>query len=211
MSEHITNRRLVDASDQLQRLVRDRATGLTTKVGFGYRPSPTAPTAFDELQREYTACSCSGLPLRVSSEFSDRTVIGAEFSPAFRFWHDLTHVALDQDFTRAGEIAVGAEQLRQAELVGHGPGSLPWRLLFAETIGQTECAARLGSFPEDQVAFTWDYLDHGLPDAIRLEARRQHLVIRRGLRRWQANEVVGSRHHRRAVLGTARDGLDDAA
>jgi hypothetical protein len=142
--------------------------------------------------------------------------MGTEGDLAFRFWHDLTHVRLGQDFTRAGEIQVGQEQLRQAEQADHGPGSLAWRLLFAETIAQTECASRLGVFPETPVVFTRDYLDHGLPEAIRLEARRQHLVMVRAFQRRRDGEVIGSRHHRRVspaerlLLGAAPR-LDGAA
>jgi hypothetical protein len=195
MSETVTHQTMADAVEQVQHLVRRRAGALRLSMGFDFRPSPNAPSTWDELQREYHACSCSRLPLRVSSEHNENTILGAEANLASRFWHDLTHLTLRQDFTRAGEIQVGQEQLLQAAAAGHPPGSLPWRLMFAETIGQTECCYRLGVFPADQIAFTHDYLDHGLPEAIRLEARRQHLVIVQAFQRRRDNEVIGSRHH----------------
>lgn len=165
---------LAAAIEQLSGFALRRAEAIQNEVGFGFRSSPTAPATFADLRRERRACQCSGLPLRVSNRHNDSAILAPEINVAYRFWHDCTHIRLNENFTRMGEVLVGQEQLRQLEADGHVAGSLPWRLLFAETVGQTECVHRIGRFPIDQRRFTIEYLELGLPTAIRNEAERQH-------------------------------------
>ena len=169
----VSDDRFEAAVYELSQFVHGRVEQLAGALGFGYRPSRIAPSAFEGLLTEHKACTLTGLPLRVSSAHNEATVFTPDVNVRFRFWHDCTHVSTGGDFGRAGEAIVGQGQLRQLELAGHDPGSLVWRLLFCETFGQTECVHLLGSFPVDQRQFNRDYQTYGLPKAIEREGQRQ--------------------------------------
>lgn len=173
MSENFTTRQLDRAVCQLQDFTFQRAEELEREIGFGYRPSECAPSNFDDLVLHYAGCGLTGLPYMVSSLHNETAPLGVEANLAFRFWHDCTHFRLHADFTHQGEVRVSQRQIEEFEAEGVTAHSLPWKLLFAETFGQTECYRRLGGFPLDQTRFTLEYLEHGLPEAICREGSRQ--------------------------------------
>ena len=165
------------ARDRLRAFVVERSDDLKCRLGIGYRASRYAPTSFDDLRREFRMCRRTGLPIRVSSLHNERTILGRETNLAFRFWHDCTHLELNAGFDHDGEVVVGQEQLRQLEEEDDiEVQSLAWRMLFAETIGQTKCATHLGVFPTDQWRFTLEYLRLGLREAIWREGRRRSVL-----------------------------------
>ena len=161
----------------LRRYTHRRTAELQRGLGFGYRPSEHAPSRYDELRAEFDLCRLAGVPLRVSCLSNDRTVLGPDANLAFRFWHDCTHVALRQDFGHAGEIEVGQQQLAEFAAAGGTPTTTAWRLLFAETIGQTKLMDQIGYFPIDQRQFTFEFLRLGLPEAIEREGQRRRLLL----------------------------------
>ena len=79
-----------------------------------------------------------------------------------RFWHDTLHVALDLTFEAGDEMEVACHQLEVLRWVGFDAPSPEYRLLHADTIGQTLCVAMLGRFPANQLAFAVAALEHGL-------------------------------------------------
>ena len=162
-----------DGVQELTRFVIRQAEAAACSAGFGYRGSECAPSTFLELQREFRLCSLSGLPMRVSALHAESSIFTQKVNLAFRFWHDRTHLTQCAEFDRGGEAVVSQEQLRQLELMGYKPASLVWRLLFCETLGQTECAHLTGAFPTDQRLFTNEFLNLGLPAAIERESERQ--------------------------------------
>ena len=170
----VTDHQFNAGVEELSEFIHTRVERISREVGFGYRPSATAPTTFKALLAEHKVSGLTGLPLRVSSDHCETSIFTPEDNWRYRFWHDGTHVATGGNFSRAGEAVVAQEQLRQLEQAGTTPDSLVWRLLFCETFGQAECVHRLGSYPVDQCQFTKDYLAFGLLAAIELEGRRQH-------------------------------------
>ena len=58
------------------------------------------------------------------------------------------------------------------DLVSFGvpQGSVAWRLLHADLIGQTYCSALLGFFPENQKRFDLNVVELGLDTALVIEA-----------------------------------------
>ena len=187
----VSDDRFEAAVYELSQFVCGRVEQLAGALGFGYRPSRTAPSTFEGLLTEHRASAFTGLPLRVSSAHNEVSIFTPDVNLGFRFWHDCTHVATGGDFGHAGEAIVGQEQLRQLELAEHAHASLVWRLLFCETFGQTECVHLLGSFPVDQRQFTHDYLTDGLPKAVEHEGRRQ-----RGEQLCEPSNVVALRPRR---------------
>lgn len=161
----------------LQRFVRVRAAHLAREKGFGYRATADAPFTFPDLQAAHKLSRLTGVPLPISSLYNDRTIWGPATNIGFRFWHDCTHLRLNAGFETEPEIEVGTEQLKELETVKIEPDSLPWRLLYAETIGQTRCIERLGAFPIDQRLFSADFCRGGLNPAIEREKQRRELQL----------------------------------
>jgi hypothetical protein len=156
------------ASAYLSRFVRAQAAATSQLVGFGWVPSPTAPADFPSLQRAYWKSCLSGRPLSVSDQHCEGTIYaGRDANLAFRFWHDLTHVALEAGFDLDGELAVASAQLDVLQAAGRGPASLEYVMLHHDTIGQTICSAVAGDFPEEQACFVRRCITESLGQTVR--------------------------------------------
>lgn len=90
---------------------------------------------------------------------------------AFRFRHDVTHVKLGCDFGLEGETRVAMAQLDILRGFGSDPRSPEYRLLFADTFGQTVYNLVVETFPADQQHFVRTALTTSLADAIRQALR----------------------------------------
>lgn len=164
---------LMAARLELSRFVVSEAHRTAAELGFGWRPAARAPACLSELQTEFRACHASGLPLRVLRGFSDTTVFDQPTSNwAMRFVHDTRHVWLGADFSTESELAVASCHLSRAKAEGLAPGSLPYALLFADTVGQTLYAARTGRFVVHQLAFALDCVCHDFDSAVSREVVR---------------------------------------
>jgi hypothetical protein len=160
------------ARANLRRFVLIEAAAMAQVVGFRWRGDPHAPTDYRTLLQAWVRCQLTGKPLPVSDEHSEHTIYGDdEGNIAFRFWHDVTHVRLDEAFDLDGEIAVAQAQLDVLAAAGFERGSLEYELLHADTLGQTVCGAATGGFPADQICFARVSLTSSLTWAI-----RQHLT-----------------------------------
>lgn len=168
---------LDDAVTDYAARVLAHAERVSRQVGYSWRPARLAPSSFEALRTEARLSAAAGLPLRVSSLFSDDCMVPPAINYAFRFWHDMTHLSTGCGFDHHGEVIVGQAQLASFEADGVQPRSLVWRLLFADTLAQNDCMKALGRFPFSQRRFTLDYLQHGLPAAIGREARRSRLRV----------------------------------
>jgi hypothetical protein len=141
------------------------------QLGFGWRASGHAPTRYELLKLEFSFCKLTGAPLRVSNEHCENTIFLSPLANcAFRFWHDMTHIRLDRTFEALDEIVVAHEHLRELQIAGFGPHTMEYRLLSADSHGQTYCLRTIGRFPINQLQFdTWCVTD-GLEKAVAREA-----------------------------------------
>ena len=73
------------------------------------------------------------------------------------------------DFTAPKELQLAQLQLRALERAGIEIGSLTWRLLQADLVGQVYLSAVGGRFPVDQVAFVERALTIGMEAAVLAE------------------------------------------
>jgi len=170
----MTGRHLCIARRNLTSFVTERAEATARRLGFGWRGSELAPDSFAELQREHRSSELSGLPLRVSSHFCERTIYNSpDGNHAMRFWHDTSHVRLCLHFTPDDEMELGCYHLEVLRTHGFVAESLEHRLLHADTIGQTLCNATLGRFPIDQLHFAGIAMRLGVAGAIEDVARRE--------------------------------------
>ena len=164
---------LLAARLELSLFVRLEARRASQELGFSWRPATKAPSGLEELQTEFRACHHSGLPLRVLRDFSDETVFDSPSTNwAMRFWHDTRHVWLGADFSTEAELAVASCHLARAKTEGLGPGSLPYALLLADSVGQTLYIARAHRFVVHQLAFALDCVRYDLDTAFEREINR---------------------------------------
>lgn len=152
----------------LSDFVTYQAAATARRVGFGWQATDDAPNTFTELEAEALACAGSGRALRVATVNADPTIFsGPEVNHAMRFWHDITHVELGQDFGLAGEMRVADAHLTDLGMAGQPRGSLPWALLRADTAGQNLVFAMTGGgFVADQWQFALACVENGLPLAV---------------------------------------------
>ena len=95
--------------------------------------------------------------LTVNVNHSDGTIFGnPSVNWLFRAWHDAAHLAVDADFSQAGERAASAYQIAQVLTVyGFGPVSARWAALIdCKVNAQADYFFRTGEFVQHQYAFT---------------------------------------------------------
>lgn len=150
LNDYITNK----ARSNLTRFVLDKASRLSKDLGFSYIDTEQAPNSFEDLQEAYKHSALTHDPLPVFSGASDNTIYTSkEGNWAFRFWHDITHVANGLAFTLAEEVECSSIQAEQVSKY-FGTDSLEYRLFVADTIGQSVYAAlHGGEFPKDQLSY----------------------------------------------------------
>lgn len=157
----------------IAKFVRRTAKETAADVGFGWIATPEAPSTYQQLRGAYAASLVTGQPLPISSLNNESSVfINAEDNIAFRFWHDVSHVRLGLSFALADELELATWHLAQAERAGFVPGSLGYRLLEADHVGQVLMQALGGRFPFHQEAFVLTYAQHGVGLGLLAELRR---------------------------------------
>lgn len=156
----------------LDLFVRGQATATAEEVGFGWVGRPEAPDTYEGLLATYEQSVASGQPLPVSDQHCLDTIYSTlDGNLACRFWHDCAHVRRGRGFSTAAELDMALWQLGQLEAVGLPRKSVPWWLLYSDTVGQTLHASALGRFPDNQWQFAVDVLTFGVEDAIVLAAK----------------------------------------
>lgn len=150
LNDYIINK----TRSNLHRFVIDKAARLSRDLGFSYIECEEAPNSFEELEKAYQHSLKTHEPLPVFSGASDKTIyLNNEGNWAFRFWHDITHVANGFNFTLADEIECSSIQAKQVAQY-FGTDSAEYRLFVADTIGQSVYAElHGGAFPDDQLAY----------------------------------------------------------
>ncbi|WP_344069717.1 hypothetical protein [Nostocoides vanveenii] len=158
---------------EVAKFVRRTAKATAADVGFGWIAIPDAPSTYQQLRGAYAASQATGQPLPISSlNNEDSVFLKPEDNIAFRFWHDVSHVRLGLSFALADELELATWHLAQAELAGFAPGSLGYRLLEADHVGQVLMQALGGRFPFNQEAFVLTYARHGVGLGLLAELRR---------------------------------------
>src|SRR5579863_3825284 len=143
----LTEAEVFHARRTLSRFVRYQSRLTASELGFGWHATADAPKTLTALRHEFHECHKSHRPMRVLKHFSESTIFDRPSTNwAMRFWHDTRHVWLGADFTTGSELQVAACHLAVAEHAGHGPGSLVYNLLYADTVGQTLYVAHTKRF-----------------------------------------------------------------
>lgn len=178
----------------IAKFVRRQANETAAAVGFDWLPTPDAPSTYQQLRGAYAASLATGRPLPVSNLHTDTSVfLNPEDNIAFRFWHDVHHVRLGLSFSLSDELELASWHLGQAEQAGFAPGSLAYRLLEADHVGQVLLQGLAGRFPFDQETFVLTCVEAGLSTGLLAELRRVPGVTDRSQAVVGAGGVVSAR------------------
>ncbi|WP_409048274.1 hypothetical protein AB2L57_05730 [Microbacterium sp. HA-8] len=168
-----TEGELLQARIELTEFVHLMADQTKERLGFGWTPHPDAPNTWRALKTAWQHSLATREPLPVFDGGSDAVIFaGPEANWAYRFWHDVTHLERGRDFTSPHELDMAVFHLWEAERHGLERGSLPWRLLHADAVGQVLHWAVRREFLIDQRAFIVNYLRFGVEDAVLAEMAR---------------------------------------
>jgi len=150
------------------------AAETTAELGFRWRATDTVPTTLEDLTAEFRSSQITGLPIRVSSlHCTDTIYVDPIYNQAFRFVHDSRHVFLQAGFETEPELLVASCHLARLRHEGYRPETMEFRMLYADTVGQTLFTAETGQFVVNQLRFAVRCLDRPLQQAIKEEASLQ--------------------------------------
>lgn len=158
----------------LTRWINDLADETAAELGVKWRGSSCAPSTLAGVVDEFRTGMLSGLPVRISNRFCDKTIyLSPRDNVSFRFVHDSRHYFLRAGFDTEPELLVVSCHLARLQRAGYSPDSIEHRMLYADTVGQTLFLAETGQFVENQMRFALRCLSRPLQEAIASEAAAQ--------------------------------------
>ena len=165
------SRHLLAPRRNLGAFVQSQAKLASANHGFTFVPSSNAPATYSALLKAYDRSKATARPYPISSAHSEDTIFtDPEINWAMRFMHDLEHAKRELTFSVEDELILGGYHLEALNAAGYGPDSFEYKLLEADTIGQTHCLTTVGRHPLNQRLFAYDCIDLGIDRAIELEA-----------------------------------------
>lgn len=172
-----TEGELLQARIELTEFVTLMAHQTARRLGFGWEARPDAPNTWQGLKAAWKHSLATGEPLPVFDGGSDSVILTTpEANWAYRFWHDVTHLERGRNFTSPHELDMAVFHLFEAERHGLERGSLPWRLLHADAVGNVLHWAVMKDFVLHQYSFILNYLQFGVEDALLAEMARTGLL-----------------------------------
>ena len=129
--------------------------------GIGYREVEGLAQEFslDAMVALRTACMAAAEPFPVLEGFSDKTIFtNKEGNWAFRFMHDMEHIAQKKGFGYQEERDVAHMHVRDVRDV-FGLNSIESALTVADTFGSLLYFAEYKDHPKDQLGYALQYLD----------------------------------------------------
>lgn len=165
------------AREELTEFVELMAEQTAQRTGIAWVGTPDAPDTWKALTAAWEESLATGRPLPVSNAAcEDVILLTAEANVAYRFWHDVTHLERGRDFTNPHELDMASFHLWEAERYGMERGSLPWRLLHADAVGNVLHWAVLRRYVSNQLVFILNAVQFGLGAALLAEMARHGLL-----------------------------------
>lgn len=175
-----TESELQAAREMLTAFVWERAEATRARTGVDWVFTPDAPDTYKELRQAWDVSRATGLPLPISSAASESVIFTEpEGNFVYRYWHDVTHLERERNFSNPHELDMAVFHLWDAEQHGLTRGSLPWRLLHADAIGNVLHWSVFREFVLDQRVFVENVVRFGLEAALLGEAARRGCSARR--------------------------------
>ena len=154
-----TQAQIESAQKELCVFVRAMAEDCQAK-GWSFTATDKAPESFKELKSTTVEKH-----LLIANYDCESSIYGEnDVNVLFRFWHDVSHLEVDQGFSLKGETAAISKQLEQAR--EFGISDLAYMMFYYDTIGQVEYYFRHKAFLKDQKSFVLDCVKYGLKYAI---------------------------------------------
>lgn len=173
MNDIVHDIAFINAKYSLSQLVLQLAKDTINKVGFSWYGTPAAPDNYLDLLHAYKMSKETGAPLPISSLYCDKVIYDdPETNVAMRFWHDTSHVINGLNFTPEDELDLGLWHLKKLTNYGVKKGTLVYRMLEVDLLGQNYLQAVARRFPLDQSAFVWNCLNMGLHEGVALEVKK---------------------------------------
>ena len=160
----------------LTAFVRERAAATRSRTGVDWLFTPDAPNTYKELRQAWEVSLSTGAPLPILNDHSESVIFTEpEGNFVYRYWHDVTHLERERNFSNPHELDMAVFHLWDAEQHGLTRGSLPWRLLRADAIGNVLHWSVYRDYVQDQRVFVENVLRFGLEAALLGEAARRGL------------------------------------
>lgn len=152
------------AIKELSVFIDAKATALKVQ-GWSYYTTNDAPESFKELKEQ---SGITGKCLPIANYGCDTSIYGdAAINERFRFWHYVTHLQLNEGFSKKGEYAVIEQHLKEAN--EYGLSALATAILRIDTKGQVDYYFRHKEFVQNQDAFLDTCLQRGTTLAIKVK------------------------------------------
>lgn len=171
-----TEAQLQAACETLTTFVWERALATRARTGVDWAFAPDAPNTYKELRQAWQHSLSTGAPLPVLNDHSESVIFTEpEGNYVYRYWHDVTHLERERNFSNPHELDMASFHLWDAEQHGLTRGSLPWRLLHADAVGNVLHWAVYREYVRDQKVFILNAVRYGLDAALIAEAARMGL------------------------------------
>lgn len=169
-----TEAALTSARTSLTEFVWERAEATRVRTGVAWRFTPEAPNTYPALRRAWSESLTTGAPLPISDADCESVIFTEpEANAAYRYWHDVTHLERERNFSNPHELDMAHFHLWDAEQHGVTRGSLPWRLLRADAIGNVMHWSVYREYVLNQEVFILNAVQYGLDAALVAEAARR--------------------------------------
>jgi hypothetical protein len=150
---NFTESQLLVSRQNLTKFVEAKALRYSQRFGVSYAPHGRAPETLLEIQQAYRHSLIHSTHFPIWDGASDNTIyLTPEANYAFRFWHDMLHLALFADTVVVDEIELGHIHVG-CVMAEFGMYSLEAALMRADTIEQSKYCEEHGHFPVDQLRF----------------------------------------------------------
>lgn len=128
--------------------------------GFSFFPTDSAPEGFKALKEQTI-----NKKIPIANYGCETSIYGCkDTNILFRFYHDVTHLELNQGFSKAGEYAVINQHLK--EMKAFGVSDLALNIFYYDTIGQVDYYFKHKAFIDNHMAFLDSCLQLGLKYAL---------------------------------------------
>lgn len=172
----ITEPQLQVAREVLTAFVWERAEATRSRTGVGWVFTADAPNTYMGLRGAWEHSLTVGTPLPILNDHSDSVIFTEpEGNLVYRYWHDVTHLERERNFSNPHELDMASFHLWEAEQHGLTRGSLPWRLLHADAVGNVLHWSVYREYVADQKVFILNAVRFGLDAALVGEAARRGL------------------------------------
>lgn len=165
---------LARARETLTAFVWERAEAARARTGVAWQFTPDAPNTYRALRRAWDTSLAEGVPLPISNTDCESVIFTTpDGNAAYRYWHDVTHLERERNFTNPHELDMAHFHLWDAEQQGLTRGSLAWRLLRADAMGNVLHWSIYREYVLNQEVFILNAVQFGLDAALVAEAARR--------------------------------------